>query len=52
MQNAIQINDRVTAARLAPDRAELQQAAQDGFRSVVNMREADEKHELELNARE
>lgn len=47
MQDAIQINDRLTVAKFAPGRGDLEQAAREGFRSIVNMREADEKHTLE-----
>lgn len=47
MENAVQINERFTVAKFAPGREALREAADEGFRSVVNMREADERHELE-----
>lgn len=46
MENAVRINERFTVARFAPDRQALREAAGEGFGSVVNMREADEMHEL------
>jgi uncharacterized protein (TIGR01244 family) len=46
MEATIRIDDRFTVARFAPDREALRQAAREGFRSVVNLRTADEKQEL------
>lgn len=44
MQNAVQISDRFTVAKFAPDRDQLRRAAEEGFRSVVNMQtEGEEK---------
>lgn len=43
MQDVVQINERFTVAKFAPDPEQLRQASQEGFRSVVNMRTADEK---------
>ena len=47
MQDVVRINERFSVAKFAPDRQALRAAADEGFRSVVNMREEDEKHELE-----
>lgn len=47
MQDVVQINERFSVAKFAPDRKTLREAADEGFSSVVNMREEDEKHELE-----
>ena len=47
MEGIVRIDDRFSVvARFAPDRDALQQAAQEGFRSVVNMRSREEKQEL------
>jgi len=37
MQDAVQINDRFTVAKFAPEAEQLRQAAQEGFRSIIDM---------------
>ena len=47
MEGIVRIDGRFSVvARFAPDRDALQQAAQEGFRSVVNMSSREEKQEL------
>lgn len=43
MQDTVKINERFTVAKFAPDADNLQQAAQEGFRSVINMQTEGEK---------
>lgn len=43
MQDTVKIDDRFTVARFAPDADKLRQAAQEGFRSVVNMQTEGER---------
>lgn len=43
MQETVKIDERFTVARFAPDADNLQQAAQEGFRSVINMQTEGEK---------
>lgn len=46
MDNTVTIDSQHSVARFAPDEAGLRQAAEQGFRSVVNFRTADEKQEV------
>lgn len=46
MQDTVKIDDRFTVARFTPDRDQLRQAAEEGFRSVVNMQTEGEKKGL------
>ncbi|MDN3722504.1 sulfur transferase domain-containing protein [Roseibium salinum] len=46
MQDAIRINDRYTVARFAPTGGAIRQAADEGYRSIVNLKTPDEKQEL------
>lgn len=52
MQDTIQINERFSVARFAPDRDQVQQASQDGFRSLVNMQTDDEVKKLKMTPQE
>ncbi len=49
MQNTVQINDRFTIAKFAPDEDQIRQAVDQGFRSLVNMQTSDEKDKLKLD---
>lgn len=46
MDNIVPIDSNHTVARFAPDEATLKQAAEEGFRSVVNFRTSGEKQEV------
>lgn len=46
MDNIVPIDSNHTVARFAPDEATLKQAAEEGFRSVVNFRTSEEKQEV------
>ncbi|EYD72149.1 hypothetical protein Lokhon_00939 [Limimaricola hongkongensis DSM 17492] len=46
MENVVEIDSNHSIARFAPDEAALRQAAEKGFRSVVNFRTAEEKQEV------
>ncbi|MBB3713716.1 uncharacterized protein (TIGR01244 family) [Limimaricola variabilis] len=46
MDNVVEIDSNHSVARFAPDEAALRQAADQGFRSVVNFRTAEEKQEI------
>lgn len=46
MQNVVKIDDRFTVAKFAPARGALKNAANEGFKSVVNMRTATEKQDV------
>ena len=46
MQNVVKIDDRYTVAKFAPAANALKNAADEGFKSVVNMRTADEKQDV------
>lgn len=52
MQDTVQITDRFTVARFAPDADQVRQAAQEGFRSMVNMQTADEEKKLKMKPQE
>jgi uncharacterized protein (TIGR01244 family) len=43
MQDTVRIDDRFTVAKFAPDREHFKQAAEAGFRSIVNMQTEGEK---------
>lgn len=42
MQDTVRINDRFTVAKFAPEADQIRQAAQQGFRSLINMQTDDE----------
>lgn len=46
MENAVKIDDQFTVAKFAPGADQLKRAADEGFRSVVNMRTASEKQDV------
>lgn len=46
MDNTVTIDRNYSIARFAPDEAGLRQAAEEGFRSVVNFRTSEEKQEV------
>jgi uncharacterized protein (TIGR01244 family) len=46
MQNVVKIDDRFTVAKFAPNPDALKDAAEEGFKSVVNMRTANEKQDM------
>lgn len=46
MDNVVTLDSNHSIARFAPDEAGLRQAAEEGFRSVVNFRTAEEKQEV------
>ncbi len=46
MDNVVKIDNNYSVARFAPDQVTLRQAAEQGFRSVVNFRTAEEKQEV------
>ncbi|WP_341212844.1 sulfur transferase domain-containing protein [uncultured Limimaricola sp.] len=46
MDNIVPIDSNHTVARFAPDEASLKQAAEEGFRSVVNFRTSEEEQEV------
>lgn len=52
MQNTVEINDRFTIAKFVPDAEQIRQAAQEGFRSIVNMQTEDEDKKLEMKPEE
>ncbi|RKF12720.1 phosphatase [Roseovarius spongiae] len=52
MQDTVKINDRFTVAKFVPDEAQIRQASQEGFRSVVNMQTEDEEKKLKMTPRE
>ncbi len=43
MQDTVQINDRFTVAKFAPEADQIRQAAQEGFQSLINMQTDDEE---------
>ena len=52
MQNTVQINDRFTIAKFAPEADQLRQAAQEGFQSLINMQTDDEDKKLKMKPQE
>lgn len=46
MKNVVKIDDRYTVAKFAPAAEALQEAADEGFKSVVNLRAASEKQDV------
>lgn len=46
MKNVVKIDERFTVAKFAPAIEALEEAANDGFKSVVNMRTASEKQDV------
>ena len=49
MQNTVQVNDRFTIAKFAPDADQIRQAAQEGFRTLINMQTANEDDKLRFD---
>jgi uncharacterized protein (TIGR01244 family) len=52
MQDTVQINDRFTIAKFAPEADQIRQAAQEGFKSLINMQTDDEDKKLKMKPRE
>ncbi len=52
MQDTVQINDRFTIAKFVPDAEQIRQAAQEGFKSLVNMQTRDETAKLKMKPQE
>ncbi|MGK7752139.1 MULTISPECIES: beta-lactamase hydrolase domain-containing protein [unclassified Roseovarius] len=52
MQDTVQINDRFTIAKFAPEADQVRQAAQEGFRSLINMQTDDEDKKLKMKPEE
>ena len=52
MHDTVQINDRFTIAKFAPEAEQIRQAAQEGFQSLVNMQTADEDDKLKMKPEE
>ncbi|MCP1167658.1 beta-lactamase hydrolase domain-containing protein [Limimaricola litoreus] len=48
MQDTVQINDRFTVAKFAPEAEQIRQAGQEGFRSIINMQTDDEDKKLKM----
>lgn len=52
MQDTVQINDRFTIAKFAPEAEQIRQAAQEGFQSLINMQTTDEGDKLKMKPEE
>lgn len=52
MQDTVQVNDRITIAKFAPEADQIRQAAQEGFQSLINMQTADEDDKLKMKPEE
>lgn len=52
MEDTVQINDRFTIAKFAPDADQIRQAAQEGFRSLINMQTEDEENKPKMKPQE
>jgi uncharacterized protein (TIGR01244 family) len=52
MQDTVQINDRFTIAKFAPETEQIRQAAQEGFQSLINMQTANEDDKLKMKPEE
>lgn len=48
MQDTVRINDRFSVAKFAPEADQIRQAAQEGFRSLINMQTDDEDKTLKM----
>lgn len=48
MQDIVQINDRFTIAKFAPEADQIRQAGREGYRSLINMQTDDEVQELKM----
>ncbi len=48
MQDTVQINDRFTIAKFAPEADQIRQAAEEGFKSLINMQTDDEEKKLKM----
>jgi protein tyrosine phosphatase (PTP) superfamily phosphohydrolase (DUF442 family) len=46
MDNVIKVDSNYSVALFAPDQAALRQAAEAGFRTIVNFRAAEEKQDV------
>lgn len=52
MQDTVQVNERFSVAKFAPDNDQIRQAAEEGFRSLINMQTDDEEKELKMEPQE
>lgn len=52
MENTVEINERFTVAKFAPDVDQVRHAAQEGFRSIINMQTEDEDKKLKMQPQE
>lgn len=52
MQDTVDINTRFTVAKFAPDAEQVRQAAEEGFRSIINMQTDDEDKKLRIQPQE
>ena len=52
MQDTVQINDRFTIAKFAPEAEQIRQVAQEGFKSLINMQTDDEDDKLKMKPEE
>jgi len=52
MQDTVQVNDRFTIAKFAPEADQIRQAAQEGFKSLINMQTDDEDKKLKMKPQE
>lgn len=52
MEDTVQINDRFTVAKFAPEADQIRQAAQEGFQSLINMQTDDEEKKLKMKPHE
>lgn len=52
MQDTVKINDRFTVAKFAPEADQIKQAADEGFRSLINMQTEEEDKKLKMKPQE
>ncbi|AHC99357.1 beta-lactamase hydrolase domain-containing protein [Leisingera methylohalidivorans] len=52
MQDTVEINDRFTVAKFAPDAEQVRRAAREGFRSIINMQTGNEEKKLGMQPEE
>lgn len=52
MEHTVQINDRFTVAKFAPETDQIHQASQEGFQSIINMQTDDEEKKLKMKPHE
>ncbi len=48
MQDTVQINDRFMIAKFVPEADQIRQAAEEGFKSLINMQTDDEEKKLKM----